>query len=305
MSLFVLSGESPMDLGEVLTKEREISYLPFSFFFGEQEFKDDMFSSMSDQTFYERMKGPEVTHTSATNVEEYMDYFRPLLETGKDIVHVTLSSGLTSTFQNARLAAAELTDEFPNQKIYVVDSICACGGFGLLMLKLADFRDEGHSAAEAYDYAEEIKFHVNNLFFSTDLTFYILGGRISKAAGTFAQALAICPFCDMDDLGYLTVREKIRTKKKVKTHIVEKMLELCENGAAYQDHCVLCHALCEEDAEDVKKMLEEKIPGLQGKIILRPIGPTIGAHSGPGTIALFFIGEGRKPSERSLAEKNQ
>ena len=144
-----------------------------------------------------------------------------------------------------------------------------------------------------YQWCEEHKRQLHHWFFSTDLTFFIRGGRISKASGFIGTMLNICPLLNVNRLGQLIPREKVRTKKKVIKRIVEKMEEHAEGGVEYSGKCYICHSLCEEDARAVADLVEERFPKLTGSVEIYPIGATIGSHTGPGTVALFFWGDER------------
>ncbi len=294
MPEYVLSCESAIDLSPAMVEEYDLKIKSFHYDLGNDHNTDDLFTSISYSEFYARMVRGDMTTTYALNPNEYTEYFEPFLREGLDVLHVTLSSGLSSTFQNAELAAQELREKYPDRKLLVVDGRGACGGYGLLMAALSLKKKDGMEIEALRDCAEDLKFHVNHLFFSTDLTFYIRGGRISKTAGVFAAALNICPLCDMDELGHLVVRQKIRTKKKVKTVTADLMVALADKGKDYDGLCFINHSDCKEDCEDVVALVEERFPNLKGKIRMNPIGPTIGSHTGPGTVALFFIGASRK-----------
>ena len=249
--------------------------------------------TMSSEELFDRMRKGAETKTSQVSVTEYIRHFEPLLREGKDILHVTLSSGLTGTYNSACLAKAELAEQYPERKIYIVDSLGASSGYGLLMETLADQRDAGKTIDELYAWAEENKLRLHHWFFSTDLSFYIRGGRISKAAGLVGTMLNICPLLNMDQEGHLTPREKIRGKKRVLNRIVEQMEQHAEGGTAYRGKCYLCHSLCEEDARAVAALVKERFPQMDGEVEIFPIGTTIGSHTGPGTVALFFWGDRR------------
>ena len=228
------------------------------------------------------------------NVSEYVEYFTPFLEAGKDVLHVSLSGGLSGTVNAARNAASILGERFPERKIYVVDSLGASSGYGLLMDKAADLRDGGMSIDELRDWVEAHKLDVHHWFFSTDLTFYIKGGRVSKTAGFIGTILGICPLLNMDDKGRLIPREKIRTKKRVIREIVDKMEQCAEGGLNYSGKCYISESACMEDAKAVAALVEARFPHLNGKVEINSIGTTIGSHTGPGTVALFFFGAPRK-----------
>jgi DegV family protein with EDD domain len=236
----------------------------------------------------------EDTKTSQVTIAEYEEYFEPFLKEGKDILHIAFSSGLSGTYNSARLAVEELKEKYPERKIYLVDSLAASSGYGLIMETLADMRDSGMSIGNLYGWIEDNKLRMQHWFFSTDLTFYIRGGRVSKTAGMVGAVLNICPFLNVDNLGRLQPREKIRGKKKVITRMVEMMEAHAEDGHDYHGKCYLSHSVCEEDARKVAALIEQKFPRLAGKVELYPIGATIGSHTGPGTVALFFWGDERK-----------
>ena len=222
MQNYVLSCCSTADLSEEHFLKRDIHYICFHFSLDGKSYEDDLGKSIPFADFYRAMQNGSETRTSQVNEGEYIDYFTPFLEEGKDILHVCLSSGISGAYNSAALARDALKEKYPDRKIYVVDSLGASSGFGLLMDTLADLRDGGMDIDSLHEWAEAHKLEVHHWFFSTDLTFYVKGGRISKAAGWFGTALRICPLLNMDHLGRLIPREKIRTKKKVIARIVEK-----------------------------------------------------------------------------------
>lgn len=293
MSDYVLSCESALDLTAEHVSRRNLAYLPFSFELGGRACRDDLWQTLSSGAFYQAMAEGAETKTSQINAAEYEAYFSRFLQAGKDVLHLCLSSGITGTVNSARLAAEGLRAAYPERKLCVVDSLAICGGLGLLMDTLADLRDGGMELEELARWAEENKSRVHHWFFSTDLTYYIRGGRISKAAGTFGGLLGICPLLNVDAEGRLALREKIRSKKKVIQAIADKMALYAENGVDYDQKCYLRHSACEEDARQVAELVEARFPKLDGGVQLGSIGPTIGSHTGPGTVALFFWGSPR------------
>ena len=293
MSEFVLSSCSTADITKEHFESRNIKYICFHYNLGGTDYLDDLGQSVPFKSFYKRMVDGEDTRTSQINVEEYMDYFKKFLEQGKDVLHVSLSSGLSGSYNSARNAAELLKEEYPDRKIYVVDSLGASSGFGLFIDKLADLRDEGKSMEEIKEWAEKNRLNLHHWFFSTDLTFYIKGGRVSKVAGLFGGVLGICPLLNMNYIGKLIAREKIRSKRKVIERIVDKMEKHAKGGKSYSGKCYICHSDCIEDAKAVKALIEERFPNLNGEVEINWIGTTIGSHTGPGTVALFFWGDER------------
>lgn len=294
MSDYILSCSSTVDLTPQQMKERNLRYVCFHFILDGQDHKDDMGQSIAPEELYSRMVAGAEAKTSQVALGEYTEYFEQLLQEGKDILHVEFSSGLSGSYNSARLVVEDLKEKYPDRKIYLVDSLAASSGYGLIMETLADMRDAGKSVEELYQWIEENRLRMHHWFFSTDLTFYIRGGRISKTAGAVGTLLGICPLLNMDNLGRLQPREKIRTKKKVIRRIVEMMEAHAQDGTEYSGKCYICQSACLDDAKAVAALVEEKFPKLQGKVEIYPIGATIGSHTGPGTVALFFWGDERK-----------
>lgn len=293
MSDYILSCCSTADLSHEHFESRDIHYICFHFFLDEKEYPDDLGQSVPFDQFYDAMSKGADTRTAQVSIGEYVDYFTPFLEQGKDIVHVSLSSGLSGTVNAARNAALIVKERFPERNVYVVDSLGASSGYGLLMDRAADKRDEGLSAEELAKWVEENRLKVHHWFFSTDLSFYVKGGRVSKTAAFFGGMLDICPLLNMDNLGRLIPRYKIRTKKKVIRTIVDKMEECARDGLDYDGKCYICNSACLADARQVADLVEARFPKLNGKVEIYNIGTTIGSHTGPGTVALFFWGSER------------
>ena len=293
MSEYVISCCSTADLSAEHFENRNIEYLCFRYELDGVSHLDDLGKTMPLDQFYQAMVDGADTKTSQINSEEYEEYFRKILASGKDLIHLCLSSGISGTINSAMIAKANVEEEFPDRKIYVVDSLAASSGFGLLIDRMADLRDEGMEIDDLYKWVEENKKKLQHWFFSTDLTFYIKGGRVSRTAGVVGGILGICPLLNVDYEGKLIPRAKIKGKKKVIKAIVAKMEELAENGLDYSGKCYISQSACREDAEAVAKLVEEKFPKLNGKVEIYDIGTTIGSHTGPGTIALFFWGNER------------
>lgn len=293
MNPYVISCCSTADLSEEHFRNRNISYVCFHFELDGVEYPDDLGKSIPFDEFYRRMANGASTKTSQINVEEFTEYFEPFLKEGKDILHVSLSSGISGVFNSASLARNLLMQKYPERTILIVDSLGASSGYGLFMDRLADLRDEGYSIQELYEWAMKNRLRLNHWFFSTDLTFYIRGGRVSKTSGFIGTILKICPLLNMNRLGQLIPREKIRTKKKVIQAIVTRMKECADNGTDYSGKCYISHSACYEDARAVADLVEAAFPKLNGKVEIYSVGTTIGSHTGPGTVALFFWGKER------------
>ena len=294
MANYVLSCCSTADLTKEHFESRDIHYICFHYKLNGEDHPDDLGQTIPFEKFYKAMDDGAETSTSQVNVSEYVEYFSKFLEEGKDILHVSLSTGISGTYNSAVNAALIAKERYPERKIYVVDSLGASSGYGLLMDKLADLRDSGMEIDELHSWAEEHKLELNHWFFSTDLKFYIKGGRISKTAGTIGTILGICPLLNMDNEGRLIPRAKIRTKRKVIQEIVKRMEENAEGGLDYSGKCYISQSACLDSAEEVARLVEERFPKLCGKVEINYVGTTIGSHTGPGTVALFFWGAERK-----------
>lgn len=290
MSDYIISCCSTADLTKEHFESRQINYICFHYELDGKEYVDDLGQSMDFHEFYRAMVNGATTKTSQVNADEFIEYFTPFLEQGKDILHVTLSSGISGVHNSAMVAKQDLEERFPERKIFIVDSLGASSGYGLIMDKLADLRDGGMGLEELYQWTEANKLKLHHWFFSTDLSFYVKGGRISKTAGFVGSVLELCPLLNMDNLGRLIPRFKIRTKKKVIQAIEKKMEENAENGLEYADKCYISQSDCYEDARAVADLVEKNFPNLKGKVEINHIGTTIGSHTGPGTVALFFWG---------------
>ena len=293
MSDFILSCCSTADMPKSFLEERNVAYVCFHFNMDGKDYPDDLGESMPFPEFYKRIEEGAQPTTSQVNVDEFTNFFEPFLKEGKDILHVSLSSGLSGSFNSASIAARDLMEKYPERTIKVVDSLGASSGFGVLMTYLADLKDEGKSLTEVYDWAEKNKLRVHHWFFSTDLTSYKRGGRISATSAMVGTLLGICPLLNMDNEGHLIPRKKIRTKKKVIEELVNMMKEHVEDGPDYKGYCYISNSACEEDAEKVRDLVEAYCPNLKGKILINSIGTVIGSHTGPGTVALFFLGDER------------
>lgn len=294
MGNYVLSCCSTADLSKEHFEAIDVKYICFHFELDGMQYEDNMGVSIPFDEFYARMANGADTKTSQVNAEEFEEYFRSFLEQGLDILHISLSSGISGVINSANIAKETLQEEFPDRKIYVVDSLAASSGYGLLMDKLSELRAQGKTIDEVCDFAEAHKLNLNHWFFTSDLTFFIKGGRVTKTAGFIGNVLNICPLLNVDYEGKLIPRYKIRTKKKVIQAIVDRMEECAEDGLDYSGKCYISQSACYEDARAVADLIEARFPKLDGKVEINHIGTTIGSHTGPGTVALFFWGKKRE-----------
>ena len=290
---YILSCCSTVDLTKEHLEKINVSFACFHYILDGVEYPDDLGQTMSFDDFYNKLKNGSDSTTSQISVGEYEDYFRKLLNTGKDVIHLSFSSGISGSYRSALTAADMLKEEYPNQKLYVIDSLAASSGYGLLIDTVAKKRDEGLSIDELRDWVEENKRKLHHWFFSTDLTFFVKGGRISKVSGMIGGVFEICPIMNVSHEGRLTPRTKIRTKKNVITEMVNRMVEYAENGTNYNGKVYMSNSDCLEDAKEVASLVESKFKKIDGKVLINSIGTVVGTHTGPGTVALFFWGDER------------
>ncbi len=288
MGDYILSCCSTADLTREHLLSRSIPYVCFRFFLNDEERIDDLGVSTPPKALFDAIRGGASARTTQVNADEYESFFRPFLQQGRDVLHVTLSSGISGTINSAQAAAAALREEFPERKIYIVDSLCASSGYGLFVDKLADLRDRGMSIDELRTWAEENRLRLNHWFFSTDLTQYIRGGRVSKTAGFVGGLLGICPLLHVNNEGKLEPVSKIPSKKLVRREMLKRMEQQAARGFDYDGKCFICQSDCMDDARKVADEVEKRFPHLDGKVQIFPIGGVIGCHTGPGTVALFY-----------------
>lgn len=293
MEDYVLSCCSTADHSKKFFEENGIIYACFHYHIGEEEFVDDLGQSVSFSEFYDKMRKGAEPETSQVNSEQFIALWEPVLQSGRDILHVSLSSGISGVFNSANIAAQEMMEKYPQRRIRVVDSLGASAGYGLLMEYLAEQKRQNKSMDEVYHWAEKYKMRLQSWFFSTDLTNYVRGGRISPTSAMLGTALGICPLLNVNAAGKLIPRAKIRTKKKVIREIVKRMETHAEHGTAYAGKAAISYSDCLEDAEKVRDLILEKFPKIQG-VSMDSIGTVIGSHTGPGTVALFYLGDERE-----------
>ena len=294
MANYIVSTCSTFDLTKEYAQEREIHYINFHYTKNGKKLEDDLYQTVEPHDFYQSMLDGADMKTSQVNSGEFFQYFSSFLKQGLDILHLSLSAGISGVYNAACSAASELRELYPGRKIYIVDSLAASGGLGMLVDRLCDLRDEGRSIDEARDWAEEHKLDLHHWFFSTDLTFYVKGGRVSKLSGAIGGVLGICPLLNVSFEGKLIPRAKIRPKKKVIVETVKRMEEHAEGGLGYSGKVFLTQSDCYEDAAEVARLIEQKFPNINGKPRIFNVGTVIGSHTGPGTVALFFWGDRRE-----------
>lgn len=277
--------DSGCDMSDEFFKKEGVTLIPSTFRFDDSE-RDLTNAEMPAAAFYQHMRAGHTTATSAPNTMAMRDAFTPLLEEGCDLLYLTLSSGISNTYSIAYTTAQEMMEEYPDRKIRVVDSLCASGGYGLLLYMILREQEKCDDVDHLADYGDEMRYRVALWFTVDDLVYLKRSGRVSAAAAIAGNVLNIKPVLHMDDDGYLINMEKVRGRKGAIKRLYEKYAELVDPD--YQGFYFISHGDC---IDEVRK-LEEKIEALHGKkaLYISDIGPVVGSHSGPGTIALYFIG---------------
>ena len=288
MNNYVIFTDSACDIKPELLKEWGVEFIEMSFRF-EGEDKSYYNNQLEIKDFYNKMRNGGIAKTSAVNPEDFSNAFSEILKQGNDILYLGFSSGLSTTFNSARIAAEELKPLYPERNIIAVDTLCASAGQGLILYLTVQKKNEGADIESAAAFAEGIKLNLCHWFTVDDLVYLKRGGRVSPTVAFVGTVLGIKPVLHVDNDGKLINITKARGRKSALATIVEKYGELAsttEKGSVF-----ISQADCLEDAELVKSMIKEKY-GADVSII-SDIGPVIGAHSGPGTIALFFVGKER------------
>ncbi|WP_282929851.1 DegV family protein [Anaerococcus sp. Marseille-Q7828] len=293
MTDYVLSSESTIDLDPSFVDELDISIINANYELNGQVYLDDFGQSLDMKVFYDNMRNGASPSTSRINTNTYVEYFKPILKNGKDIIHLCLSSGMSSQFDSLVQAFELLKEEFPERKMYAVDSVMASAGFGMLTSKLAQLKKEGMDIESLYKWAEDNKRHVINYTSNENLEYVARGGRISKTAATLGGLLHISPLIEVDDTGHMIVTSKIRTRKKLLKTIVDKMAANANDGLDYNDQIYISHADNIEIVDELIELIKDKFKKLDQEIKVSNIGPTIGSHIGPGTLAVFYWGKER------------
>ncbi|MEQ0488572.1 DegV family protein [Anaerococcus murdochii] len=291
MSDFILSASSTVDIPREVLEKENIKWIGFPFQIDDVDYIDDLGLTVKLNDFYQKLNDGAIARTSQITYIKYIEFFEKLLEEDKDILHVTLSSGLTGGVQQAYMAQEKLEEKYPDRKIYILDSLTATSCEGLFVLGLNEMRKEGFSIEEVYNWGMENRYKVNSIFFTSDLTYLVRGGRVSKAAGSFGNLLNICPIMDTNTKGEIVVRDKIRTKKKAMKALVNKISDRLIRDFPYKNEIYIVHAYAPEDAEDLRERLLDELDDYSGEIKIYEIGTTVGSHVGPGLVGAGFWGK--------------
>ncbi|MBE6533338.1 MAG: DegV family protein [Ruminococcaceae bacterium] len=288
MSNYVIFADSSCDFSNEMIAERGIYCASLSFRFDDSSLEYDN-NGMDIKSFYDKMREGGVAKTSAVNSETFAIEFEKILKEGKDILYLGFSSGLSTTYNSARIAAKQLEEAYPDRNIIVVDTLAASAGIALLIDMVIEKKNSGATIEEAAKFAEDNKMRICHWFTVDDLVYLKRGGRISSAAAFFGNMIGIKPVLHVDNEGHLVNVMKVRGRKMSVATLAQKYGELADDDG--NKIVYISHGDCLADAEELGKIIEEKY-GVKTKLITN-VGTVIGAHSGPGTLALFFVGKER------------
>ncbi len=290
MSDFIILTDSSADLSAEMAQELDVQVIPLSFIMEGRTYRDFPDNrEMDPHLFYEALRQGEEATTAAVNVGQYTEALEPLLQAGKDVLILAFSSGLSATYNSSRLAVEELREKYPERKLYTVDTLCASLGQGLLVWYAAKARERGGTIEEVRDWVEDRKLNLCHQFTVDDLHFLKRGGRISAATALVGSVLQVKPVLHVDNEGHLVNIGKVRGRQAALKALVDRMEATAIDSGSLT--VFISHGDCLEDAQTVAGMVKKRF-GVQN-ICINYVGPVIGAHSGPGTVALFYIGTNR------------
>jgi DegV family protein with EDD domain len=287
MLSYCISTSSTSDLPVEYTKKHQIPVMKYTYTLGHKEYKD---GDMDPKVFFDMERDGQLPSTSQLTPDEITHFFDVILSGGSDLLHIEFSSGLSGSYNNVRIVADEMRAKYPERKIYVVDSLCASLGLGLLVDYAVNMRDSGKSIDETAKWVEANKLSLNHWFTVDSLSHLRRGGRVTGATAFVGNLLHIKPVLNVNFEGHLIPMEKEQGRKRALKCLVEKMQEYVYKPDSQR--IFISHGDDIEAAEHLAAMVKEKFPGIR-EIMISSLGAVIGAHSGPGTIALFFMGKTR------------
>ncbi len=287
MNDYIISVNSTVDVPKKWLEERNVPVVPLKYTIDGETYED--MEGLSSKEFFAKLRAGDMAVTSQVNPDEAYDILKPYAEEGKDILHLAFSSGLSGTCESMQIAAARLSEEFPERKIIVVDTLCASMGEALLLYYVLKQKKAGKTIEETAQWAEDHKLHVCHNVTVDDLNHLYRGGRVSRSSAVLGTLVQIKPIIHMDDAGTLQVIDRIRGRKKSLHKLVDMAMEQIRGWE--NDILMITHGDCLQDAEYVADLVKEKL-GINN-IMINNIGTVIGSHTGPGVVALFCMGNKR------------
>lgn len=289
MENYIITSDNMVDLPEEYIRKNQLRIMSLTYILDGVSYSEE--HPLPYKEFYAKMRAGSMPTTSQVNPEEARNKLLEFLKVNKNIIHIAFSGGLSGTYSSVALAAREIMEEQPDCRITVIDSLCASLGEGLLVHKALEWQKKGMSYDKLVQWLEEHKLNVCHNFTVDDLFHLYRGGRVSKAAAILGTMINLKPVLHVDDEGHLIAVGKVRGRKKSLTALVDAMEKQIGSWRSNNDIVFISHGDCEEDAQFVKNLVEKRFD--IHNFIINPVGPTIGAHSGPGTLALFYMGDVR------------
>ena len=287
---YVIMTDSCCDLTATLAEELELSVVPLSLLVDGQQYLNHLdWRELNPKAFYDSIRDGLTATTSAVNISQFTTAMEPLLQQGKDILYLGFTSGLSATYSAGCVAVEELKKSYPEAEILTVDTLCASLGQGLLLYLTAQEKAKGKSISEVREFAENNKLRVCHWFTVEDLKYLKRGGRITAASAFVGTVLSVKPVMHVDYEGHLLNVEKVRGRRNSIKSMLEHMKQTAQNPS--EQTVFISHGDCEEDALYLKNLVMEELGVKQ--VFINYVGPVIGSHSGPGTLALFFLGSAR------------
>lgn len=290
MKDFVITTDTTADLPADYIMKHQLGIISLTYTINDNTYTWDKPLPVKD--FYDYMRAGSLPTTSQANPEEARTLFESIItEQDKNILHIAFSSGLSGSYNSCRIAAEELAEKYPNHKIIIIDSLCASLGEGLLVHKAVTMKEAGCSMEEIAGWLEENKLHLVHNFTVDDLFHLYRGGRVSKTAAVVGTMISLKPILHVDDEGHLIPLSKVRGRKKSLIALVDALEKQVGSWRDKNDIVFISHGDCEEDAQFVANLIKERVG--YDSFLINYVGPTIGAHTGPGVVALFYMGDYR------------
>lgn len=289
MNNYIITTDTTTDLPEDYIKKHDLGIMSLTYTLEGTTYSKD--NPLDVKLFYEKMRNGSMPTTSQVNPENAKNIFLPYLKDGYDILHIAFSSGLSGSYNSTRIAAEELSEEFPDRKITIIDSLAASLGEGLLVHKAVMLKEQGADLDAVADWVEQNKLHIVHNFTVDDLFHLHRGGRVSKATAILGTMINVKPILHVDDEGHLIALSKVRGRKKSLQALVDSMEKQMGAYRSQNDIVFISHGDSLADAQYVADLVKQRF-GIES-FLINYVGPTIGAHSGPGTIALFYMGDYR------------
>ncbi|MBQ9021361.1 MAG: DegV family protein [Eggerthellaceae bacterium] len=293
MSDYIIATASTSDLPRTWLEEHEVPFVSYQYSIAGEFFEDDC-REESRAAIYVGMRNGDILTTSMINEYTYSDFFKSLLDTGKDVLFLDMSLKMSTSYENSLTAAEKMRSEYPDQQLYVMDTRCVSGGLGTLVYEAVRRKEAGMSFEEVVQWAEDNKFKVAHRFTVDDLNYLKVGGRVSNSSALVGTMLNIKPVLYVPDAGTLDVVKKVRGRKSSLKHIRDGIIHDLSRFDSTGTEIHILHADCAGDAEFVRDEVKAAHPQI-GEVSITSLGVVIGAHCGPGLIAVFYLADGRYP----------